>query len=188
MREQIPARFTWALQHLALQGDERLLEVGCGTGVFAALLHARLPHCSIAAIDRSAKMIEHAAQRNADAVAEGRARFLVRALADAGPADFGARAFDVAVAINVNAFWLEATRELAALQALLADRGVLHLFYEPPSAAQADRIAAALHERLRAGAFEFGGCTVAPLGRSAGVHVVATPAGRLVGAKIADRN
>jgi precorrin-6B methylase 2 len=66
-------RFVWAVDILALDPADRVLEVGCGHGVAVSLVCERLTSGRITAIDRSKKMIEMAARRNREHVAAGRA-------------------------------------------------------------------------------------------------------------------
>src|SRR5512132_2944287 len=84
-------RFVWAVDTLALDPADRVLEVGCGHGVAVSLVCERLTSGRITAIDRSKKMIEMAAQRNRDHVAGGRAVLKTAALEQA---DFGDERFD----------------------------------------------------------------------------------------------
>lgn len=55
-----------ALGRLALTGDERVLDAGCGTGRVTELLRRRLPRGRIVALDGSASMIERARERLGD--------------------------------------------------------------------------------------------------------------------------
>ena len=65
-----------------------MLEIGCGNGVAAWLVCERLTSGRLTAIDRSAKAIATARQRNADHAAAGKAVFVESAIevscADAG--------------------------------------------------------------------------------------------------------
>jgi trans-aconitate methyltransferase len=65
-------RFVWAVDTLALDPADRVLEVGCGHGVAVSLVCERLTSGRITAIDRSNKMIEMAAHRNREHAARGR--------------------------------------------------------------------------------------------------------------------
>ena len=58
-------QFEWGqrvLERLELQGDERVLDAGCGTGRLTALLHARLPRGEVVAMDRSRDMTARASE------------------------------------------------------------------------------------------------------------------------------
>jgi trans-aconitate methyltransferase len=79
-------RFVWAVDTLALDPADRVLEVGCGHGVAVSLVCERLTSGRITAIDRSKKMIEMAARRNRGHVARGRAVLKTAALATRNPA------------------------------------------------------------------------------------------------------
>src|SRR5688500_14126706 len=50
----VPERTTYAVEKLDVQPDDRILEIGCGRGMPAELICARLKHGSLTAIDRSA--------------------------------------------------------------------------------------------------------------------------------------
>ena len=73
-------RFVWAVDTLALDAADRVLEVGCGHGVAVSLVCERLTSGRITAIDRSKKMIEMATRRNREHVAGGRAVLKTAAL------------------------------------------------------------------------------------------------------------
>ncbi len=129
-RREAAERLVWAVDVLAVGPDDRLLEIGCGHGVAVSLVCERLRGGTIVAIDRSARMIEAAARRNADHVAAGLASFRTAPL---DRADFGGARFDKVFAVNVGLFWRgRPVRELAIIREHLAPEGRLFLFHEPP--------------------------------------------------------
>src|SRR5262245_32313398 len=95
-------RFVWAVDTLALDPADRVLEVGCGHGVAVSLVCERLTSGRITAIDRSKKMIEMAARRNREHITEGWAVLKTVALEKA---DFGDERFAKVFAFNVAPFW-----------------------------------------------------------------------------------
>ncbi|GAT69441.1 class I SAM-dependent methyltransferase [Planomonospora sp. ID91781] len=146
--QPIPERISWAVGTLDLMPSDRVLEIGCGRGLAAALVLGRLTEGSLAAIDRSAAAIAAAAQRNSRDVAAGRANFLVAALEESA---FPAGSFDRIFSINVNLFWTrDPVRELGALRRWLAPGGSLHLCWEPPHPGRVKEIVAAVTPAMEA--------------------------------------
>lgn len=138
------------LEALSPDPTDRLLEIGCGRGVAVAAICERLTTGTILAIDRSATAIAAARCRNAAAVRASKAAFTTVALADLA---VGLERFDKIFAVNVNLFWQGAADELVVIRRLLASRGRLHLVFEPPTAAQVDRIVREAVATLEAGSF-----------------------------------
>lgn len=131
----VPERLTVAVGLLELRPDDRVLEIGCGRGVASELILERLPQGELLALDRSDVAVQAAAERNAEAVAAGRATFVHSELADADPEALGR--YDKILAVDVNLFWTEpATRELDVVARLLRPSGSLVLCYAPPDPAQ----------------------------------------------------
>ena len=110
----------------------RVLEIGCGHGVAATLVCERLDTGRLTAVDRSAKMIEAAARRNAEHVAAGRAEFLVRELEHL---DLGDRRFDLVFAVRVGLFHRQPERARGLVEPWLAPGGSIQTFFDPPSRA-----------------------------------------------------
>jgi cyclopropane fatty-acyl-phospholipid synthase-like methyltransferase len=134
-RPKAAERLSWAVDALAVEPDDRLLEIGCGHGVAVTLVCQKLDRGSITAIDRSPTMIEMASKRNADHVAAGRASFLATSLHQANLGDVR---YDKIFAIHVGVFVRgEPARELAIIREHLAPRGRLYLVYQPLMADQA---------------------------------------------------
>lgn len=146
MARPVPDRIRLAVDALELRPDARVLEVGCGTGVAAELLCARVPDGHVTALDRSQTAVGHAERRLARWTAAGVADVVERDLARFHG---DGRPYDAVLAINVNQFWTgPAEVEVARLDELLADDGAAHLWFEVPPGADAtgpgERAAAAL--------------------------------------------
>jgi SAM-dependent methyltransferase len=103
MTSPVPERVRSAVETLAVQPGDRMLEIGCASGVAAAMICERLVEGQLLAIDRSPVQIERAGRRNEANVASGRLSLQAVALADL---DAGNEEFDKVFAINVNPFWL----------------------------------------------------------------------------------
>jgi trans-aconitate 2-methyltransferase len=56
----LTAMGTEVLDRLVLRGDETVLDAGCGTGSVTRLLHERLPHGRVIAVDAAPSMVEQA--------------------------------------------------------------------------------------------------------------------------------
>ncbi len=147
----IPDRIRWAVETLAVEPGERLLEIGGGPGVAASLVCERLDHGTLLLIDRSATAIERARRRNLEHVESGRLALEAVDIADFDP---GNARFDTVFAVNVNVFWTTPAREeLARIRKALADAGRLFLFYETPSASGARRVVERVADALRANGY-----------------------------------
>jgi ubiquinone/menaquinone biosynthesis C-methylase UbiE len=117
------------VDELGIRPRDRVLEIGCGHGVAAATVCERLDGGRLTAIDRSPKMVEAAARRNAAFVEEGKAEFLVAELEDL---DLGDRRFDLIFAVRVGLFHREPERARALVEPWLASGGRLRAFFDPP--------------------------------------------------------
>jgi ubiquinone/menaquinone biosynthesis C-methylase UbiE len=143
-------RLAWAVDVLGVAPDDRVLEVGCGHGVAATLVCERLDGGRLTAIDRSAKMIDMAARRNAEHVAAGRAVFETVELERA---DFGDERFDKVFGVHVAPLW-KSDEVLAAVGRCLAPGGALYVIDQAPgwrtapdAQASTEKVVAALRER-----------------------------------------
>jgi ubiquinone/menaquinone biosynthesis C-methylase UbiE len=126
---RVSERLEAIVDQLGIRPGDRVLEIGCGHGVAATLVCERLEEGRLTAIDRSAKMIEAAAARNARFVEAGKAEFLVASLEDA---ELGERRFDLIFAIRVGLFHREPERADALAGRWLAPDGRIRIFYDLP--------------------------------------------------------
>src|SRR3954454_20023433 len=152
MTSEASERFVWAVDTLALDPADHVLEVGCGHGVAVSLVCERLASGRITAIDRSSKMIEMAARRNREHIAAGRAVLKTAALETA---DFGDERFDKVFAFNVAPFWLQPKEALGIVQQHLAPDGAVYIFWDARHAqsGRARDLADRLSERIRLAEF-----------------------------------
>jgi cyclopropane fatty-acyl-phospholipid synthase-like methyltransferase len=147
----IPDRIRWAVETLAVKPGDRLLEIGGGPGVAAALVCGLLDGGSLRLIDRSPTAIERTRRRNAEHVGSGRLALETVDVADFDP---GKAQFDKVFAVNVNVFWTTpASEELAHIRRALDHDGRLFLFYETPSAARTRQAVGRAVDALQASGF-----------------------------------
>ena len=145
-------RHRWGVELLDPSPADQVLEVGCGHGVTASLIGARLQPGAgtILGIDRSATMIAAASVRNAELIADGRAAFVTSTFVEATLPD---RSFDAIVAFHVAAFWNDPAPMLGRAADVLAPDGRLVLLNQLPGWNQraepdafADRLRAVLDD------------------------------------------
>jgi ubiquinone/menaquinone biosynthesis C-methylase UbiE len=117
------------VETINVKPGDRVLEIGCGHGVAAALICARLSGGSYLAIDRSAKMIAAAAKRNEAFVRAGVARFEVATLE---ALDLGEERFDKVLAMRVRLFHDQPEEARRLARRWLAPKGKLFVQYDEP--------------------------------------------------------
>ena len=167
-------RFVWAVDTLALDPADHVLEVGCGHGVAVSLVCERLTSGRITAIDRSMKMIEMAARRNREYIAGGRAVLKTAALEQA---NLGGERFDKVFAFNVAPFWLQPKEALGIVQQHLAPDGTVYIFWDArhTQSGRASDLADQLSERIRLAEFSVSHVLVKDLRPAPAVCVIGQP-------------
>ena len=109
-----------SLDGVRLQGDETILDIGCGDGRVTAELARRVPHGRVVGVDASSKMIDFARS-------EHRAENLEFELGDARDLDRHAGGFDLVVSFNA-LHWLPDPRVgVLGAQRCLRPEGRAHL-------------------------------------------------------------
>jgi len=135
MAKRDAKRLVWAVETMAVDPADHLLEIGCGHGVAVSLICEQLAGGTIIAIDRSEAMVDRAKARNREHIASGKA--VLRAIT-LDEADFGDKQFDKIFAFNVSLFWQQPAIELCMVKGLLRPGGTLYLFHQPPLWHEAD--------------------------------------------------
>lgn len=114
----------WVVDLLAVQPEDRVLDVGCGPGVTIALIAERATSGSVAGVDPSTEMLRQAANRNEAAVQAGRVE-LRRGQVSVLPYPDGL--FTKACAIHSLYFWPSIDGGLRELHRVLARDGKIVL-------------------------------------------------------------
>jgi SAM-dependent methyltransferase len=167
-------RLVWAVDTLALDPTDHVLEVGCGHGVAVSLVCERLTTGTITAIDRSPKMIAMATRRNREHIATGRAVLKTAAL---DKADFGEARFDKAFAFNVAPFWLAPKEALGIVRQHLVPHGAVYIFWDArhTRTGHARDLADQLSERIQLAEFSIDQVLVKDLRPVPAVCVIGQP-------------
>ena len=135
---QISDRLRRAVEALPLAPGQRVLEIGCGPGVAARAVAARIGDGKVVAIDRSQTAIDQAIRGSGSEIASGRLEFRCAAIEDFAPED--EPLFDLAYAHRVGALdgrHPDARRRaLARLKRLLKPGGLLVIDDRPPIRAE----------------------------------------------------
>jgi cyclopropane fatty-acyl-phospholipid synthase-like methyltransferase len=166
-------RLIWAVETLAVQPGDQILEIGCGHGVAVSLICERLDGGHILAIDRSATMIEMAAKRNAAHVAAGRASFQAAPIHQAA---LGRGAFDKVLGVHVGVFERgDPARELRVIAECMRPGGALHLVYQPLVASETPAIGERLSATLERNGFAVRELLTTQLEPGPALCVIASP-------------
>ena len=147
------ARFLWLLEVLEIDPDDRILEIGCGAGLAAEQIAARLKGGNITAVDRSQPMIRKAIIRNEKYIRTKTAEFVNT---DLVRLPYGTGQYNKIFAFNVNLFWVKGSivEEGARIRSHLAKKGHLYLFYQPPAESGLKLLAQHVEDNLRRHGFE----------------------------------
>lgn len=102
MPAKISARLSAIVDALPIKNGQRILEIGCGSGVAAREIIARFPKCFVLGIDRSPKAVDQARQGSKTEISGGQLDFIESAIEEFSPPP-SLRKFDFAFAVRVGA-------------------------------------------------------------------------------------
>lgn len=127
----IMARETWrqnlrAMDALAINKGDHVLDIGCGPGRSLMELAARAPHGYIVGVDPSELMIEIAARRNRPLIDAARVDVV---LSSAEMLPFADDVFDKAQCVHVLYFWKDIEASLQEIARVLKPGGHLGLLF-----------------------------------------------------------
>ncbi|HEX2533063.1 MAG TPA: class I SAM-dependent methyltransferase [Chitinophagaceae bacterium] len=131
MNSRLPVsdRFTWAVSVLRPAPTDRLLEIGCGTGILLQKLAALLTEGSVTGVERSPAGIRSARARNRSYIEQGRVHLIAADFIHFAP---DGPLFDKVTGFNVSALWLKPLLYLPLIRAQLRPSGSFYCFYQPP--------------------------------------------------------
>jgi SAM-dependent methyltransferase len=135
-----------ALERLAAAPEDRVLELGCGSGRLLFRLAARARRGLVVGIDPSELMVRHARHRNRSWIAAGRAR--VEQAWSRDLSRFDEASFDRVLGVHVVCFWEEPARDLEEVRRVLRPGGRLLLGFRPVVAGAGDALARVPVERV----------------------------------------
>jgi SAM-dependent methyltransferase len=118
-----------ALRLLALRPEDRVLELGCGSGRLLFQLAARVRRGQAVGLDPSELMLRHARHRNRRWITDG--RVILAAGHSADLSAFPGRHFDAVLAVHVVCFWDDPFVDLAEIRRVLTSGGRLVLGFTP---------------------------------------------------------
>ncbi len=172
MPAAIPERIAKAIEHLAPQPGERLLEIGCGRGAAASLVCEHIGDGRLVAIDRSSTAVAATRKACDMHIAAGRLEVFEASLAELA---LPPHSIDRAFAINVNLFWLKPEVELGVLREALVPGGALRLYFEAPSPAKGREIQERLATELPTYSYEVRASEWLPMQQGELLAVTAVP-------------
>jgi|SRR5579863_3675884 len=123
-------RSWWVLPLLDIHQNDRVLEIGFGSGMDVQRVSEMTVDGFVAGIDHSEVMVEQARKRNAAAIRAGRVR-LDQASASTPP--YSDNSFDKIFSINVAQFWDDPVEVLVELRRVLRPGGLIAIAVQPRS-------------------------------------------------------
>jgi ubiquinone/menaquinone biosynthesis C-methylase UbiE len=121
-------RIVWTISQLAIQPEDRLLEIGVGPGLGIEQAAERAKMGFTAGIDHSERMIRQASQRNAHGIREGRIELRQ---GDVATLPYERDMFDKLFVINSLHHWPDLAKGLIECRRVLKPGGLLAVMEQP---------------------------------------------------------
>ena len=115
------AHTVWALSYLDLQPGDRVLDIGCGSGMAINLIAKIAVDGFVAGVDHSQAMVEQARRRNAAAIRAGRVAIVH---GDAAALPYDDASFDAVISVQTFYFQPDPVQSLREVCRVLRGRGV----------------------------------------------------------------
>jgi SAM-dependent methyltransferase len=132
-------RNLWTVGLLAVEPDDRVLEIGFGPGIAIEAIARRATNGQVIGIDHSEVMLRQARKRNADSVRAGRVDLRLGSAETLPTFD---APFDKILAVNSLMFWDDPVARLEELRGLLRPGGRIAIAYQPRGPDSTDETAA----------------------------------------------
>jgi SAM-dependent methyltransferase len=147
-------RSWWVLPMLEIHQNDRVLEVGFGSGIDIKRVSEIAVDGFVAGVDHSEVMLDQARRRNAPAIRAGRVELQ---LAAASRLPYPDDSFDTVFSINVAQFWSNPLEEMLEMRRVLRPGGLIAIAVQPRSKGAMERTARetarSLSENLRDAGF-----------------------------------
>ena len=117
----------WGFSHLDLQGNEQVLDCGCGGGANVAVFLRMVDEGHVTGLDYSPISVEKAREVNQTAIAAGRCEIVQGNVLEL---PFGDGRFDVVTAFETVYFWPEIARCFAQVHRVLKPDGMFMITNE----------------------------------------------------------
>lgn len=146
-------RSWWVLPLLDIHHDDRVLEIGFGSGMDVRRVSEMTVGGFVAGVDHSEVMVEQASKRNAAAIRAGRVEL------QHGPATrlpYADDSFDKAFSINVAQFWKDPVEVFLEVRRVLRPGGLMAMAVQPRTQGSTDRTARETGQKLMDGLREAG--------------------------------
>jgi SAM-dependent methyltransferase len=125
----------WTIEQMNIAAGDRILDIGCGSGMAIQLMAAEADQGTLAGIDYSPEMVTQASRRNAPAVNAGRVEIRP---GDAMNLPYPDASFDHVTAIETFYFWPDPKRGLAEAHRVLKPGGQVVVTLEMSREVSAD--------------------------------------------------